>query len=186
MKRGALALLFVAAYVGACASDETSKGGADVVAGGRPGIDARGNVPGGRPGDVSGAAAKAAWEREVANAADGAGDRVFFELDRSDLTPQAQETLRHQADWLRRYSAVTVTVEGHADERGTREYNIALGAKRAQAVRTFLSQHGINAQRIRTISYGKERPVAVCNDISCWSQNRRAQTVLNSRHEARS
>ncbi len=74
-----------------------------------------------------------------------------------------------------------MTIEGHADERGTREYNIALGARRATAVRNFLVQNGIQANRMKTISYGKERPVAVCNDISCWSQNRRAQTVLNSR-----
>ena len=96
------------------------------------------------------------------------------------------QTLTNQARWLQQYSQYTITIEGHADERGTREYNIALGAKRAQTVRNFLAQHGINAARIRTVSYGKERPVAVCNDISCWSQNRRAQTVLNSRHEARS
>ena len=71
-------------------------------------------------------------------------------------------------------------IEGHADERGTREYNIALGARRAQAVRDYLTSRGIQAQRMRTISYGKERPVAVCNDISCWSQNRRAVTVLGA------
>ena len=114
------------------------------------------------------------------------GDRVFFESDSTELTMQSRGTLDKQAQWLQQYGNYTFTIEGHADERGTREYNIALGAKRAQAVRTFLGQRGINAQRIRTISYGKERPVAVCNDISCWSQNRRAQTVLNSRHDARS
>jgi peptidoglycan-associated lipoprotein len=114
------------------------------------------------------------------------GDIVYFTTDSVELSPEATQTLTNQARWLQQYSQYTIMIEGHADERGTREYNIALGAKRAQAVRTFLSQHGINAQRIRTISYGKERPVAVCNDISCWSQNRRAQTVLNSRHEARS
>jgi len=114
------------------------------------------------------------------------GDIVYFSTDSVDLSPEAQQTLANQARWLQQYAQYTITIEGHADERGTREYNIALGAKRAQAVRTFLAQHGINAQRIRTISYGKERPVAVCNDISCWSQNRRAQTALNSRHEARS
>jgi len=114
------------------------------------------------------------------------GDLVYFASDSSDLSPESQQTLSNQARWLQQYNQYTITIEGHADERGTREYNIALGARRAQAVRTFLSQHGINAQRIRTVSYGKERPVAVCNDISCWSQNRRAQTVLNSRHEARS
>ena len=78
------------------------------------------------------------------------------------------------------YSNYTFTIEGHADERGTREYNIALGARRAQAVRDYLASRGIAAARMRTISYGKERPVAVCNDISCWSQNRRAVTVLNA------
>jgi peptidoglycan-associated lipoprotein len=115
-----------------------------------------------------------------------AGDLVYFSTDSTDLSPEAQQTLTNQARWLKQYAHYTITIEGHADERGTREYNIALGAKRAQAVRDFLARNGINAARIRTVSYGKERPVAVCNDISCWSQNRRAQTVLNSRHEARS
>ena len=107
------------------------------------------------------------------------GDRVFFETDSSELTTQARATLDKQAQWLTNYSQYSqFTVEGHADERGTREYNIALGARRAQAVRDYLVSRGIQAQRMRTISYGKERPVAVCNDISCWSQNRRAVTVL--------
>ena len=106
------------------------------------------------------------------------GDRVFFETDSTDLTPQSRSTLDRQAQWLNQYSRVRFTIEGHADERGTREYNIALGARRAQAVRDYLTSRGIQAQRMRTISYGKERPVAVCNDISCWSQNRRAVTVL--------
>ena len=107
------------------------------------------------------------------------GDRVFFETDQTDLSSQARATLDNQAQWLSRYSQYTFTIEGHADERGTREYNIALGARRAQSVRDYLVSRGINAGRMRTISYGKERPVAVCNDISCWSQNRRAVTVLN-------
>ncbi|GLI23212.1 MULTISPECIES: peptidoglycan-associated lipoprotein Pal [Xanthobacter] len=107
------------------------------------------------------------------------GDRVFFESDQTDLTPQARATLDRQAQWLQQYNRYTFTIEGHADERGTREYNIALGAKRAQSVRDYLASRGIDPARMRTISYGKERPVAVCNDISCWSQNRRAVTVLN-------
>ena len=106
------------------------------------------------------------------------GDRVFFESDSSELTPQAVATLDKQAQWLQNYNRYAFTVEGHADERGTREYNIALGARRAQAVRDYLASRGVQANRMRTISYGKERPVAVCNDISCWSQNRRAVTVL--------
>jgi peptidoglycan-associated lipoprotein len=108
------------------------------------------------------------------------GDRVFFESDSSELTPQSIATLEKQAQWLQSYGQYTFTVEGHADERGTREYNIALGARRAQTVRDYLASRGIQAQRMRTISYGKERPVAVCNDISCWSQNRRVVTVLNT------
>lgn len=109
------------------------------------------------------------------------GDLVYFSSDSSDLTPEAQSILQKQSQWLRQYPQFTITVEGHADERGTREYNIALGARRATTVRNYLAQNGVAANRIRTISYGKERPVAVCNDISCWSQNRRAQTVLNNR-----
>jgi peptidoglycan-associated lipoprotein len=93
---------------------------------------------------------------------------------------QSRGTLDKQAQWLQQYGNYTFTIEGHADERGTREYNIALGARRAQAVRDYLASRGIQAGRMRTVSYGKERPVAVCNDISCWSQNRRAVTVLGA------
>jgi peptidoglycan-associated lipoprotein len=108
------------------------------------------------------------------------GDRVFFSSDSSELTPQSIETLDKQAQWLRSYGQYSFIVEGHADERGTREYNIALGARRAQAVHDYLVSRGIPAHRMKTISYGKERPVAVCDDISCWSQNRRSVTVLNA------
>jgi peptidoglycan-associated lipoprotein len=107
------------------------------------------------------------------------GDRVFFETDSSVLSAQARQTLDKQAQWLARYANHPITIEGHADERGTREYNIALGARRAAAARDYLTSKGISANRIRTISYGKERPVAVCDNISCWSQNRRAVTVLS-------
>jgi peptidoglycan-associated lipoprotein len=115
-----------------------------------------------------------------------AGDLVYFSTDSTDLSVESQQTLMNQARWLKQYSEHPIMIEGHADERGTREYNIALGAKRAQTVRNFLIQQGISPARIRTASFGKERPVAVCNDISCWSQNRRAQTVVNGRHDARS
>ena len=106
------------------------------------------------------------------------GDRVFFETDSTSLTSLARSTLDKQADWLNKYSGYSITIEGHADERGTREYNIALGARRAAATRNYLVSKGVSASRLRTISFGKERPVAVCDDISCWSQNRRAVTVL--------
>jgi len=126
-------------------------------------------------GGAGGAAVPGSQQDFVVNV----GDRVFFAEDQSDLSGQAQATLSKQAQWLRAYPRYTVTIEGHADERGTREYNIALGARRAQAARDYLTSQGIAAGRMRTISYGKERPVAVCNDASCWSQNRRAVTVLN-------
>ena len=107
------------------------------------------------------------------------GDRVFFTTNSSDLTPQSRATLDKQAQWLNQYSQYSFTVEGHADERGTREYNLALGARRAQTVRDYLASRGVAASRMSTISYGKERPVATCDDISCWSQNRRVVTALN-------
>ncbi len=106
------------------------------------------------------------------------GDRVFFDSDSSELSQTAQATLAKQVSWLQQYGRYNLTVEGHADERGTREYNFALGARRAETTKDYLVARGIPAARIRTISYGKERPVATCNDISCWSQNRRAVTVL--------
>ena len=106
------------------------------------------------------------------------GDRVFFETDSSALTPTAQQTLDKQAVWLNRYTNYRILIEGHADERGTREYNIALGARRASVVVNYLVSKGVNPGRITSKSFGKERPVAICNDISCWSQNRRAVTVV--------
>lgn len=140
--------------LGACAKDQTANGG---------GFGA------------GGAATPGSAQDFVVNV----GDRVFFETDSTDLTPTAVSTLDKQAAWLQRYPRYTFTVEGHADERGTREYNYSLGARRSQTVRDYLTSRGIQGNRMRTISYGKERPVAVCNDISCWSQNRRAVTVLD-------
>jgi peptidoglycan-associated lipoprotein len=107
------------------------------------------------------------------------GDRVFFLEDSSDLTPEGRSTLDKQAAWLQKYPRYTVTIEGHADERGTREYNFGLGSRRMIAARDYMISRGIQPNRMKTISYGKERPVAVCNDISCWSQNRRSVTVLD-------
>lgn len=107
------------------------------------------------------------------------GDRIFFDTDSTSIRGDAQQTLSRQAQWLQQYGRYSITVEGHADERGTREYNLALGARRAAAARDFLVSRGVPSNRIRTISFGKEKPVAVCDDISCWSQNRRAVTVLN-------
>ena len=110
--------------------------------------------------------------------------RVYFAFDSSNIDDEARAISEAHAANLVANPQIKLSLEGNCDERGTREYNIALGAKRATTVRNFLAQNGINGARIRTISYGKERPVAVCNDISCWSQNRRAQTVLNARDGA--
>ncbi len=135
------------------------------------------------PNQLNGANAGLAGSAAPGSAQDfvvNVGDRVFFEADSPELTPQSIATLDKQAEWLQRYNRYAFTIEGHADERGTREYNIALGARRAQTVRDYLISRGVQGNRMRTISYGKERPVAVCNDISCWSQNRRAVTVLNA------
>ena len=108
------------------------------------------------------------------------GDRVLFEVDASTLTPQAREVLDLQADFLLRNMEYLAIVEGHADEQGTREYNLALGARRAASVRDHLVSRGIASDRIRTVSYGKERPIQVCSNESCYAQNRRGVTVLDA------
>jgi peptidoglycan-associated lipoprotein len=109
------------------------------------------------------------------------GDRVFFAVDQSTLSAEAQGTLTAQAGWLMNQGAgYAIIIEGHADEQGTREYNIALGARRASAVQNYLITQGVAPNRIRTISYGKERPVEVCSDEACYSKNRRAVTVLSA------
>ena len=107
------------------------------------------------------------------------GDRIFFDFDKFELRQQARRTLSRQAEWLGGNPGVTVTVEGHTDERGTREYNIALGERRAIAVKNFLIEEGVNATRITTISFGKERPVAIGSSEDSWSQNRRGVTTIN-------
>ena len=147
---------------GACAKNPTDLNG----------LDGRGGSGGG-VGAV-GAATPGSQQDFVVNV----GDRVFFDSDATELNATAQATLDKQARWLSQYGSYAFTIEGHADERGTREYNFALGARRAESAKNYLVSRGIAASRIKTISYGKERPVAVCDDISCWSQNRRAVTVL--------
>ena len=107
------------------------------------------------------------------------GDRVFFGYDSSDLDSDALELLQDQVAWLKQNSDVTVTIEGHCDERGTREYNLALGEKRAQAVKNYLIGLGIDPDRVSTISYGKERPAVVGSNDGAWAQNRRSVTLVN-------
>jgi peptidoglycan-associated lipoprotein len=152
-----VAVIAMSLAVAACAS----RSGGDAI----DGLPGMGGAGAGTPGSA---------QDFVVNV----GDRVFFTTDSTDLTNEAIATLEKQAAWLTRYPNVRILIEGHADERGTREYNIALGARRATVTRNYLASRGVATGRMNTISYGKERPVAVCNDISCWSQNRRAVTVV--------
>ncbi|MCG6904631.1 MAG: peptidoglycan-associated lipoprotein Pal [Rhodobacter sp.] len=108
------------------------------------------------------------------------GDRVLFAVDESTLSPEARQILTGQASWLNQNTAYAILVEGHADEQGTREYNLALSAKRASAVQQFLVAQGIAGNRIRTVPYGKERPLEICSEESCYAKNRRAVTVLQA------
>jgi peptidoglycan-associated lipoprotein len=107
------------------------------------------------------------------------GDRVYFDLDKFSLGPTARRVLQRQADWLKSYANVSITIEGHCDERGTREYNLALGERRASTAKNYLVSLGVGADRISTISYGKERPAALGSNETAWSQNRRGVSVIN-------
>ena len=106
------------------------------------------------------------------------GDRVFFDTDQSNIRDDGRQTLNRQAEWLKKYTNYQITIEGHCDERGTREYNLALGERRANAARQYLIAQGIPAARIKTVSYGKERPDPVGSDEAAWARNRRAVTAL--------
>ena len=107
------------------------------------------------------------------------GDRVLFGLNRFDLSPEARTTVENQVIWLKRFPSVTITVEGHADERGTREYNLALGERRANSLRDYMIALGVDPNRVKTLSYGKERPVDPASNEEAWSRNRRAVTVVD-------
>lgn len=109
---------------------------------------------------------------------DNVGDRVHFAFDSYELTDEGRATLDRQADWLKAYGSVNITVEGHCDERGTREYNLALGERRASAVKAYLAAAGVSESRVDTISYGKERPEAVGSSEESWAQNRRGVSVI--------
>jgi peptidoglycan-associated lipoprotein len=157
-----VAVLAAALLLGACASSEkpaTDNGsGSSTTGGGTTGQAAPGSVE----------------EFQV-----GVGDRVFFDYDSYEIRQDAQDTLKKQAAWLQQYGQYTVTIEGHCDERGTREYNLALGERRANSVKNYLVALGVNANRVQTISYGKERPENAGHDEIAFSQNRRGVTVLS-------
>lgn len=125
-----------------------------------------------------GAAGSAADPRSPAYFQQAVGDRVLFEVDQSTLNDAARATLQAQADWLLLNTDFAATIEGHADEQGTREYNLALGARRANAAREFLISRGVAGTRLKVVSYGKERPIEICSEEACYAKNRRAVTVL--------
>ncbi len=147
------------ALLAACSNTDSSSTGTGAGAGAGTGL---GNI---RPGSQ---------EDLVANV----GDRIFFDYDRSNVRADQRPVLQRQAEWMSRYPEVRVQVEGHADERGTREYNLALGQRRANATRDVLAAGGVNPSRISTIAYGKDQPSALGSDESSWAQNRRAVTVV--------
>ena len=134
------------------------------------------DAAGGSSSSTSGQIAPGSQEDLVANV----GDRVFFDTDKSSLSDEARATLQRQAAWMELYPNLTFTLEGHADERGTREYNLALGGRRANAAKDYLVSLGVDGGRLNTVSYGKERPVCLESNENCWAQNRRAVTVIAS------
>ena len=150
---------------GGVGSSALGAGGAGGMGGAGGAMNGRTNVPGG-PGSQQDLAANV-------------GDRVFFGYDQVDLTAEARATLDRQAQWLKQYGNVSVTIEGHSDERGTREYNLALGDRRASATKNYLVARGISPNRIATLSYGKERPAIGASGEQAWAQNRRAVTMVN-------
>lgn len=143
-----------------------------------------GGFGGGAGGGADGAAAAAAGTVEDPTSPaffqQAVGDRVFFTVDQSSLTPDAMGILDAQATWLLQNTDYTATIEGHADEQGTREYNVALGERRANAAREYLISRGVVGSRLKIVSYGKERPVEICSEEACYAKNRRAVTVLSS------
>lgn len=167
MTLNAKALLLVAATGLAACSTSADRFGGGFGGDGSAGLGAGG------PGSVSDPSSVAYFQEAV-------GDRVLFVVDQWTLTPEAQATLGGQARFLMENGDYTALIEGHADERGTREYNIGLSERRATAVRDFLVARGVAENRLRTIGYGKERPLEICSEETCYAQNRRAATVLGA------
>ncbi len=175
MKQWTVACLAGVALLAACSSDKTA-GSASGSGTGGPGDTAGAGGYVGGAGGAGGAGGGAPGSQE--DLARNGGDRIFFDTDRSSLNPQATATLDHQAAWLQQYPQVSVWVAGNADERGTEEYNLALGQRRANADRDYLVAHGIDRSRIETISYGKTRPIDPASTPQAWAQNRNAITSV--------
>ena len=163
---------FLVLFVAACATKP--KDSADTSGSGSTSSDS--SVSDGSISETAGSGIVAGSQEDLIV---NVGDRVFFGYDSSDLDSDALELLQDQVAWLKQNSDVSVTIEGHCDERGTREYNLALGEKRAQAVKNYLIGLGVNPDRVSTISYGKERPAVVGSNDGAWAQNRRSVTIVN-------
>ncbi|WP_299297640.1 peptidoglycan-associated lipoprotein Pal [uncultured Tateyamaria sp.] len=168
MKLKSSILMLVAALSVAACTNPDRFGSDGVGAGGDPLAGADTGIV---PGSASDPASPAYFQQAV-------GDRVLFAVDQSTLTPEGRSTLDGQAAWLLANADYTAVIEGHADEQGTREYNLALGARRADAARAYLQSQGVPGGRLQVVSYGKERPIEVCSEEACYSKNRRAVTVL--------
>ena len=164
MLKKLLLLVVTGFFLASCAATNTDKGGAVDSDTSSADSSSGGNITAGTQEDL------------IVNV----GDRVFFEFDSSELTVDAQATLDAQAAWLMQYPDTNITIEGHADERGTREYNLALGDKRAFAVYSYLAQAGIDTNRMDYVSWGKERPDVIGSDETAWSQNRRGVTLVSN------
>lgn len=169
MIRSSVLALVAALALGACGSDDvTTATNAD------PGASSLQSDPSGQP--QTAAVDSQALQQQLSQAA---GDRVLFDTDQYDLSGEAQAVLQKQAAWLQAHPAVTVSIEGNADERGTREYNLALGDRRANSIRNYLVALGVDGGRLSAISYGKERPECEESSEACWAQNRRGVTVVS-------
>jgi peptidoglycan-associated lipoprotein len=167
-----LVLVAVLALAACNNPDRFGAGGGSGGAGGLGGAGGAGGIGTTGLGDASDPRSPAYFQQTV-------GDRVLFPVDQSTLTSEARATLAQQGAWLNANADYAVIIEGHADEQGTREYNLALGARRASAVQDFLISQGVAPSRMRTVSYGKERPIEVCSEEACYAKNRRAVTVLS-------
>jgi len=165
MRLKIISLLSVLLLLGACATDAEDTDGKSGTGASAGAGSSAGSAVAVEPGTI---------QDFIVNV----GDRVFFDFDKSTLSAKAQETLNKQAAWLSRVTSATILIEGHCDERGTREYNLALGERRATAVKDYLISKGVAASRIKTISYGKERPAVLGSNEWAWSQNRRGVTTI--------
>ncbi len=165
MKLRYLSVIAVAVMLAACSTKKTETGGGATPAASPPPAAAPAAPRGPAPDSI-----------EYFNTV--VGNMVSFDFDKYDLSASAQAILKGQAAWLNQYPTRTLTVEGHCDERGTREYNLGLGDRRSNSVKQFLIAQGVNAGRVKTISYGKERPLCVSSDEACWSKNRRGSSVV--------